>query len=100
MCVWLSKPTKMSQFGGSVHRLVPVHGLAEACYIRAVPKPPPRLKVQRAKVIVTDAGVKRLTECESCGEEKYIAEGQTVCDECKARPKRKLPNEKQRVNRR
>ena len=65
-----------------------------------MPKPPPRLKVQRAKVIVTDAGVKRLTECESCGEEKYIAEGQTVCDECKARPKRKLPNEKQRVNRR
>jgi Zn finger protein HypA/HybF involved in hydrogenase expression len=55
-----------------------------ACYIRAVPKPPPRLKVQRAKVIVTDAGVKRLTVCESCGEEKYIAEGQTVCDECKS----------------
>jgi hypothetical protein len=50
--------------------------------------------VQRAKVIVTDAGVKRLTECESCGEEKYIAEGETVCDECKARPKRKLLNEK------
>lgn len=50
----------------------------------AVPKPPPRLKVQRAKVIVTDAGVKRLTECELCGEEKYIAEGQRVCDECKS----------------
>jgi hypothetical protein len=52
------------------------------------------LKVQRAKVIVTDAGVKRLTVCESCGEEKYIAEGQTVCDECtshggKIRVKRK-----------
>jgi Zn finger protein HypA/HybF involved in hydrogenase expression len=55
-----------------------------ACYIRAVPKPPPRLKVQRAKVIVTDAGVKRLTECESCGEEKYIAEGESVCDECRS----------------
>ena len=45
-------------------------------YIRAVPKPPPRLKVQRAKVIVTDAGVRRLIVCESCGEEKCIAEGQ------------------------
>jgi len=45
----------------------------EGCYSRlAVPKPPPRLKVQRAKVIVTDAGVKRLIVCESCGEEKYI----------------------------
>jgi hypothetical protein len=52
-------------------------------YIRAVPKPPPRLKVQRAKVIVTDAGVKHLTECESCGEGKYIAEGESVCDECR-----------------
>jgi len=41
-------------------------------YIRAVPKHPPHLKVQRAKVIVTDAGVKRLTECESCAEEKYM----------------------------
>jgi hypothetical protein len=49
-----------------------------------VPKPPPRLKVQRATVIVTDAGVKRLTECELCGEEKYIAEGESVCDECKS----------------
>jgi hypothetical protein len=52
-----------------------------ACYIRAVPKPPSRLKVQRAKVIVTDAGVKRFAECASCGEEKYIAEGESVCDE-------------------
>ena len=24
------------------------------------------------------------TECEKCGEEKYIVEGQTVCEECKA----------------
>jgi hypothetical protein len=56
-----------------------------ACAIfAAVPKPPPRLKVQRAKVIVTDAGVKRLTECELCGKEKHIAEGQTVCDECRS----------------
>jgi hypothetical protein len=67
----------------------------EACQSRrAVPKPPPRLKVQRAKVIVTDADVKRLTECKSCGKRKYIAEGQTVCDECilrggKVRSKRK-----------
>jgi hypothetical protein len=53
-------------------------------YIRAVPTPPPRLKVQRAKVIVTDAGVKRLIVCESCSERKYIAEGETVCDECKS----------------
>jgi len=49
-----------------------------------VPKPPPRLKVQRAKVIVTDAGVKRLTVCESRDEEKYIPEGESVCDECKS----------------
>ena len=56
-----------------------------ACAIfAAVPKPPPRLKVQRAKVIVTDAGVKRLTVCESCGEGKYIAEDETVCDECRS----------------
>jgi hypothetical protein len=44
---------------------------------------------------VDDAGLKRLTECESCGEEKYVVEGQTACDECrshggKIRPKRKV----------
>jgi hypothetical protein len=43
-----------------------------------VPKPPPHLKVNRAKVIVDDAGVKHLTVCESRGEEKYIAESETV----------------------
>jgi hypothetical protein len=47
-------------------------------------KPPPRLKIKRASVVVNDAGVKRLAVCESCGEEKYIVEGQTVCDECKS----------------
>jgi len=41
------------------------------------------------KVIVTDVGVKRLTVCESCGEEKYVAEGESVCDECRLHPKRK-----------
>jgi hypothetical protein len=46
------------------------------------------LKIKRAKVVVDDAGVKRLTVCESCDEEKYIAEGQTVCDECKSKPSR------------
>jgi hypothetical protein len=51
---------------------------------RAVPKPPPHLKIKRARVVVDDTGVKRLTECESCGEGKYIVEGQTVCDECKS----------------
>ncbi len=57
----------------------------EACYSRrAVPTPPPRLKIKRAKVVVNDAGVKRFTACESCGEEKYIAEGEGVCDECKS----------------
>jgi hypothetical protein len=45
-----------------------------------VPKPPPHLRVQRAKTIVDDAGIKVLTECERCGLEKYIMEGQTVCD--------------------
>ena len=61
----------------------------EARYIRAVPKPPPYLKIKRARVVVDDAGLKRLTECESCGEGKYIVEDEKVCDECKARPKRK-----------
>jgi hypothetical protein len=43
-----------------------------------MPKPPPHLKIKRAKAIFDDAGIKVLTECESCGEEKYIVEGQTV----------------------
>lgn len=50
-------------------------------YIRAVSKHPPNLKIKRAIVVVDDAGVKR-TVCESCGGRKYIAEGQTACDEC------------------
>ena len=55
-----------------------------------MPKPPPNLKIKRAKAVVDDAGIKVLTECESCGKEKYIAEGQTVCDECRSkRGKRK-----------
>jgi hypothetical protein len=66
-------------------------------YIRAMPKltpklppkQPPHVKIQRAKVIVDDTGIKRLTECELCGKEKHIAEGQTVCDECRSKPKRK-----------
>jgi hypothetical protein len=66
------------------HRPSPSIGSRWRAIFAAVPKPPPRLKVQRAKVIVTDAGVKRLSECESCGEEKYIAEGEGVCDECKS----------------
>jgi hypothetical protein len=57
--------------------------------IRAMPKPPPHLKVQRAKAFVDDAGVKVLAKCEGCGREKYIVEGQKVCEECRARPKRK-----------
>jgi hypothetical protein len=40
-----------------------------------VPKPPPHLKVQRAKTIVDDTGIKVLVECEKCGKEKYIVEG-------------------------
>ena len=61
-----------------------VSALLFACYIRAAPKHPPRLKIKRARVVVNDAGVKRLTECESCGEEKYISETEMVCDECKS----------------
>jgi hypothetical protein len=71
-------------FCGFPHRSCPVHGLAKACYIRRRAEAPPRLKIKRAKVVVNDAGVTRLTVCESCGEEKYIAEGETVCDECKS----------------
>jgi hypothetical protein len=70
--------------GTPAHRPRPIHGLAVACYIRAVPKPPPNLNIKRARVVVDNVGVKRLTVCESCGEEKYIAEGETVCDECKS----------------
>jgi len=54
-----------------------------------VPKHPLHLKIQRAKAFVDDAGRKVLTPCGLCGEGKYIAEGETVCDGCKARPKRK-----------
>jgi len=53
-------------------------------YIRAVPKHPSQLKIKRAKVIVDGAGQKFLTLSESCDEEKYIVEGQTVCDECRS----------------
>ena len=52
-----------------------------------MPEPPPHLRVQRAKTIVDHAGIKILIECESCGKEKYIVEGQTICVECKARSK-------------
>jgi hypothetical protein len=56
-----------------------------------VPKPPPHLKIQRAKTIVDDTGVMVLTECERCGKEKYIVEGQMICDECRSKPgKRKV----------
>ena len=87
------RPIGLEEFeqGGSVVNLftalrtAPVPSTpARACYIALVPKPPPNLKIKRAKVVVDDAAVKRLTVCESCGEEKYIAEGQTVCDECKS----------------
>ena len=56
---------------------------------RAVSNPPPNLKIKRVKVVVDDASVKRLTERESRGDEKYIAEGRMVRDECKGRPKHK-----------
>ena len=54
-----------------------------------MPNRPPHLKIQRAKIFVDDAGVKVLTECSSCGKEKYIIEGQTVCEECRSKRKRK-----------
>ena len=41
------------------------------------------------ETIVDHAGIKVLTECDRCGEEKYIVEGETICEECKDRPKRK-----------
>jgi hypothetical protein len=65
------------------------HQLKRRANIRAVPKHPPHLKIQRAKVIVDDEGQKFLGVCDSCGREVYLAEDQTLCDECKARPKRK-----------
>ena len=59
--------------------------------VDAVPKPPPHLKIKRAKAIVDDTGRKVLTPCGLCGEGKYIVEGQTVCDECRPKPgKRKV----------
>lgn len=47
------------------------------------------LKIKRAKAFVDDAGIKVLTECDRCGKEKYIVEGQKVCDEWGAHSKRK-----------
>jgi len=41
-----------------------------------MPKPPPHLKIQRAKAFVDATGRMVLIECESCGQEKYVAEGQ------------------------
>src|ERR1700747_1595094 len=52
-------------------------------------KAPPHIKIKRAKAFVDDTGRKVLLTCESCGEEKYIVEGQTSCDECRASSKRK-----------
>jgi hypothetical protein len=77
-------PQHVEHFVGSPTSSYPAHALAMACYIRAVPKPPPRLKIKRARVVVDDAGLKRLSVCQSCGEEKYVLEGETVCDKCKA----------------
>ena len=54
---------------------------------RAEASAPPEIK--RARVVVDNAGVKRLALCESCGEEKYIAEGHTVCEECRAHRRRR-----------
>jgi len=59
-------------------------------YIRAMPKHPPHLKIQRAKAFVDATGRMVLIECESCGQEKYVAEGQTVCDDCRSKRKRKV----------
>jgi hypothetical protein len=53
-------------------------------YCAKAPAPP---ESSARQAFVDDAGRQVLTECERCGEEKYIVEGQTVCDECKARPK-------------
>jgi len=47
-----------------------------------MPKQPPHLKIQRAKVIVDDEGKKVRTTCESCGTDVYLLEGQTLCSEC------------------
>jgi hypothetical protein len=56
-----------------------------------MPKPPPHIKIRRAKAIVDDAGRKVLAECVSCGKYRYIVEGRTVCDECRSkRGKRKV----------
>jgi hypothetical protein len=39
-----------------------------------MPKPPPQIKIKRAKAIVDDAGRKVLAECVSCGKYRYIVE--------------------------
>ena len=57
------------------------HADALGMIVSACQSPPPHLTIKRAKAIVDDAGRKVLTECESCGKEKYIVEGQTVCDD-------------------
>jgi hypothetical protein len=63
-----------------------------------MPKHPPRLKVQHAKVIVTDAGVKRLTVCESCCEGKHILEGDSICGECRSRGSKIRAKRKRKLN--
>ena len=61
-----------------------------------MPKHPPHLKIQRAKVIVDDEEQKFLTTCDSCGKEKYIIKGQTVCEECRSKRKRNFNSAKGR----
>jgi hypothetical protein len=48
---------------------------------------PPYPKTSAQRLLLT---VKVLTECASCGEEKYIAEGQTTCEERRSKRKRKV----------
>jgi hypothetical protein len=57
---------------------------------RDMPKHPSHIRIQPAKAFVDDSGRMVLIECESCGQEKYLAERQTVCEECrsKRRPKK------------
>jgi hypothetical protein len=76
---------------------VPLQRVGKQCSVigctlsHTVPKPPSHLKIRRAKTVVDDAGVKVLTKCERCSEEKYIVEVETVCEECISRPgKRKV----------
>jgi hypothetical protein len=50
---------------------------------------PPHLKAKRDRRIMIDGVRKDLRVCASCHDENYIVEGQTVCEECKSKRRKR-----------